>query len=630
MVRPRCRARARGWLRALVWRRVLGWLVVCLPAILVLATDASLRGGRLLELRGKYILSYGAALLESGALWGVLLVAASARRGLVRWLAAAALVLLATLAMGGQIYFYRQFSIYLNLDATLFGTSMSDSLFGQLGADSANFVWSVAPIAVAAVALVWLGRWLLRPGRTLGKVARWAIVPVLAATLLIPCSYRSLQASTPDVIYLHAIGGLARQLASQRRPEHVKPGLRHPPPLPPLRARPARARNVLLVITEAVPAHMGCASYREHCPVMPWTNAAAPVRMGLEQMRSASSATAIELAVLWSGLQPTAGRQALHTAPLLFDYAHAGGLESAYWSSHHMMFANSRLYVQDLPTRFQCGASQLDPRADVDLGADDLLLTARIKREIGQLREPFFAVAHYGNTHVPYLIDPADAPFVPYRESKAPGDNEAYRNYFANAVYRQDKTVADLLRFVRALPFGPRTVVLYSSDHGEQFREHGQLGHTGSVFDVEIHVPAWIDAPEGTLTEAEHAALGGYRGEPTFHTDVTPTGLDLLGLWDCPEIGAWRAAMAGGSLLRPGRPERVMALSNCAGVWGCAFENWGVMLGWRKLAAREGDTSWSCYDARVDPAERTSLDLGRCADLVTEAERIFGGLPGRH
>src|SRR6185503_17786039 len=142
------------------------------------------------------------------------------------------------------------------------------------------------------------------------------------------------------------------------------------------------------------------------------------------QMRSNSSTTAIELAVLWSGLEPNASREALHTAPLLFDYTKAAGLESAYWTSHHMMFANSRLYVQDLPTRFQCGATDLDPLADIDLGARDELLTERVKAEIGSLREPFLGVVHYGNTHVPYLVDPDDSPFQPSAESKDPSDNE--------------------------------------------------------------------------------------------------------------------------------------------------------------------------------------------------------------
>ncbi|HHH27432.1 MAG TPA: hypothetical protein ENK57_03650, partial [Polyangiaceae bacterium] len=308
----------------------------------------------------------------------------------------------------------------------------------------------------------------------------------------------------------------------------------------------------------------------------------------------------------------------------------AAGWDTAYWTSHHMMFANSRLFVQDLPTTFQCGATHLDPLADIDLGADDRLLTERAKEQLPQLGEPFFAVVHYGNTHVPYLVDEATAPFAPHSPSKAPEDNEAYRNRYLNAVHRQDRTIADLLSWVRAQPWGRHTVIVYTSDHGEQFREHGQLGHTGSLFDVELLVPMWIDAPEGTLTEEERGALSGYAEAPLLHTDLTATLLDLMGLWNVSEWAEHQAAIEGRSLLEPGHDGEVTrVLTNCSGVWGCAFENYGVMRGFRKLHAREWDPDWLCYDVRADPDERAPLPAEQCLDLRRVADETFGHLPGK-
>src|SRR5262249_34504083 len=184
--------------------------------------------------------------------------------------------------------------------------------------------------------------------------------------------------------------------------------------------------------------------------------------------------------------------------------------------------------------------------------------------ELPQLGWPFFAVVHYGNTHVPYRIDPDDAPFQPAAESKGPDDNDAYHNYYKNAVHLQDRTIADLVSFVRQSAFGDRTVVFFTSDHGEAFREHGQLGHTGSVLEEEIHVPAWIDAPPGTLTPDEEDRLRANADELAFHTDLTPTLLDLMGIWDAPELASFREPLAGASLLRP-RPGELgpIALTNC-------------------------------------------------------------------
>ena len=631
--RPRRPLSRAAWrrLRALARiRRHLAWLVLVSPLVAIVALDAATRGHRLLSLGPRHVASYTFAMLESAALWGLLLFAASSRRGLYRWLAAGIFIALATVVVGGQIYFHGQYSTYLNLDATLFGTSFSESLFAQLRADGRNFLTSVTPPLLAAALLVLVGRRVVRPRRTRGAVVARIVAPVvLACAFVVPCSYRTVQASTPDVIYLHALGGLIQALTGVRTAAQVRPGVRTPARLPPMTARSPRPRNVLFVLTESVRADTHCSTPVDDCPVSPAVNAAVPGRSPLRQLRSSSSTTAIELAVLWSGLQPVEPREALHTAPLLFEYARAAGIESAYWTSHHMMFANSRLFVQDLPTRFQCGATDLDPLADIDLGGRDDLLTARVEKEIGQLREPFFAVVHYGNTHVPYRVDSADAPFQPALPSKAPDDNEAYRNYYKNAVHLQDATIGDLLTFVRRSSFGDRTVVVFTSDHGEAFREHAQVGHTGSLYDEEIHVPGWIDAPPGTLTDDERQALEAQGDRPVFHTDVTPTILDLMGLWDDEGVDAWRQHMVGSSLLRPGYDEVALAMTNCSGIWGCAFQNWGVMQGSRKLVAREWDDAWRCHDVLADPGERNDLGPAGCAELLPLADRVFGGLPSK-
>src|SRR5262249_55205206 len=155
-------------------------------------------------------------------------------------------VVLATVSLGCQVYFHRQYSTYLNLDATLFGTSLSASLFGQLRADSANFLTSVVPPLMIAIALIWLGRRLFPPHRTRRATAMRALMVVaVAAVFLLPCSYRTVQASTPDIIYFHALSGLVKQLTGVRTTAQVRPGLRTPPVLPRLLPAKRPQRNVV-------------------------------------------------------------------------------------------------------------------------------------------------------------------------------------------------------------------------------------------------------------------------------------------------------------------------------------------------------------------------------------------------
>jgi arylsulfatase A-like enzyme len=344
-------------------------------------------------------------------------------------------------------------------------------------------------------------------------------------------------------------------------------------------------------------------------------------------MRSLASTTAISVGVIWSGLLPTQMTDAIRSAPMLFDFARAAGYDTAYWSSQSMMFTGSAAFFAALPLSRRCSGSDLGEVPD-DAGADDTLVTDRAKRELPKLREPWLAVVQYSNTHYPYRVR-GEEPFQPATEDKGAEQTAHFKNHYQNAVYAQDRTVGDLLGALRASPAGARTVVVYTSDHGEAFREHGQLGHTTSVFDEELHVPAWIDAPTEVLTAAEREALAAARRTASWHLDLAPTVLDLLGVWDASAVAPARQRMMGASLLRSKRTGPVLPLTNCADIWGCSFRNWGVVRGSLKLESREFDADWHCWDLARDPREQHDLGTAACGDLKSAAEGFFGRLP-RH
>jgi arylsulfatase A-like enzyme len=600
--------------------------LLLLPTILVASSDLARRGRRMFGFGAADWAWYGAALLESAVLWASLLVVTSRRRGLTRWCVAPLFVLLGAIALGTERYFFDQFETYLNRDALLFGAAFPASLEGQLEADASGLVWALLVPLLYFSAMAVLGRRWVRPSRRTANVA-FAVAPVLlASAFLVPCSFRVVQAATPDVIWFHAMGGLARHVL-RGRPQHLEPGVRHPPYVPAVSASPPVRRNVLFVLTESVRFDAVCTAREPDCKRSPFTERVAENRIPFFEMRSNSSTTAISFGVLLSGLPPTETRDAIHTAPLLFDYAHAAGYDTAYWTSQHLMFAHSEEFVRDLPVSHRCGATDLDPDADIDMGADDKLLTDRVKRELMLLREPWFAIVHYSSTHFPYRVIEGDEPFQPSTTSKAPGDNAEFMNHYQNAVYAQDRTIADLLATVRAAPAGGRTVVVFTSDHGEAFREHGQLGHTGAVLDEEIHVPAWIDAPPAALAPSERSALDRARTTLAWHVDIAPTILDLLGLRASPELAHFRSKMIGKSLLRAERTTGIVPLTNCSELWGCAFRNWGLMRGSVKLEAREWDFDWHCWDVVADPLEQHDLGREACGALAATATTLFGGLP---
>jgi hypothetical protein len=85
--------------------------------------------------------------------------------------------------------------------------------------------------------------------------------------------------------------------------------------------------------------------------------------------------------------------------------------------------------------------------------------------------------------------------------------------------------------------------------------------------------------------------------------------------------------MIGHSLLRGERTTSAVPLTNCTELWGCAFRNWGVMSGRKKLEAREWDFDWHCWDVLADPLERSDLGPAACGRLAEAAGMWFHGLP---
>jgi glucan phosphoethanolaminetransferase (alkaline phosphatase superfamily) len=633
--RPPLRARAVRASRLRRFAALRKWgsaALFVVPLALVLTVDVARRGPRLLAFRGFYQETYLAAILESFVVWGTLLYAASRRRGVFPRVLAVLFVFGMTMSVGGQRYFHDQYHAYLNVDVSLFASNLMDSVFNQLLADIDNYAIAKLPPLLVSLAAVLLARRIVRPRRRPALLAAVFAPVLLVASFFIPTQHRHVQAATPDVLYLEAVGGVIRtQLGFTDQSRQLRPMARSSLPvvLTAPRAPGARRPNVLFVILESVRADAVCIEPEKDCRRTPYTDAAVPERFPLLQMRSLASSTAISLAVMWSGVGPAEPREVLHTWPLLFDYAKAGGYSTAFWTSQNMMFGNARLWVKNLGVDQFTSATELDPTCDLDMGAPEELLAEHVNRHMGELREPFLAVVQLSNMHYPYFVDRhGSMPFQPWTSSKAPDDNSHFYNYYLNGVHQQDAHVAAIARHVRESAFGERTVIVYTSDHAEAFRDHGQMGHTFSVLDEEIHVPAWIDAPKGILTEAEEHSLATQRHEYTFHVDLTATMLDLLGVWDDPGVARFRTKMIGRSLLRPGTSDRPMPLTNCAGVWSCAFENWGYMRRNLKLEARAWDPEWHCFDVASDPYETKNLGRPACGDLGGLAQATFGRLPG--
>jgi arylsulfatase A-like enzyme len=109
-----------------------------------------------------------------------------------------------------------------------------------------------------------------------------------------------------------------------------------------------------------------------------------------------------------------------------------------------------------------------------------------------------------------------------------------------------DEQVGLFVAAIRRLGLAERTILVLLSDHGEEFGEHGGMGHGRTLHRELLHVPLIVWAP-GLLAPARRAA-------PVSMLDVAPTVLDLVGVApDRGHRGVSLAAIARGARGDAGR-----------------------------------------------------------------------------
>lgn len=131
---------------------------------------------------------------------------------------------------------------------------------------------------------------------------------------------------------------------------------------------------------------------------------------------------------------------------------------------------------------------------------------------------PWFLFLHTYQVHEPYQPPPGYAERVVQQSGPfKPSD------LYDGEIRYTDEKLADLLAFLDTSGLAEKTLLIVTSDHGEQFGERGQRGHGNSLYNVLLHVPLIMRAP-GILP------AGRRIGEVVGLIDVLPTVLDVLGL----------------------------------------------------------------------------------------------------
>lgn len=169
----------------------------------------------------------------------------------------------------------------------------------------------------------------------------------------------------------------------------------------------------------------------------------------------------------------------------------------------------------------------------------------------GECGERFFAYLHYMDPHLPYAapgkalnrfdalplidgeVDPdrSDSLVLEIESDLKTGgspsgsDVEELLKLYDSAVAYWDVQLGLLIEALRERGLFENTVIVITSDHGEEFLEHGMLRHGQSLFDELLHVPL-IVVHSGRPSSRREEAVG--------LLDIAPTLLELSGISIAP------------------------------------------------------------------------------------------------
>lgn len=206
-----------------------------------------------------------------------------------------------------------------------------------------------------------------------------------------------------------------------------------------------------------------------------------------------------------------------------------------------------------------------------------------------------------------------------------PKDLAHLHDLYTAGVAHMDFILGAFLRRLIDAGIDENTVIVLTTDHGEEFGEHGQVRHEQLWAEL-AHVPLMVMLPDGRY--------GGTRiAEPVRHIDLLPSLLDLLDVEDVP--------LSSGGTPRLGR-----SWAGWLANGGAGDEELRSVIGEHRsgreaeldiLSIREGPVllyddvgELGLFDRRTDPGELRPLDrpdeVARLRDLLERQREQFVAL----
>ncbi|MBW2398613.1 MAG: sulfatase-like hydrolase/transferase [Deltaproteobacteria bacterium] len=210
----------------------------------------------------------------------------------------------------------------------------------------------------------------------------------------------------------------------------------------------------------------------------------------------------------------------------------------------------------------------------------------------------FFLFLHYMDPHDPYFAHPYDGQGIARVSNQHPDPERAaeMHHLYEGEIEFLDANIAKLIAKLRALGVYDDSVIALTSDHGEEFYEHGGWWHGLTLYDEQIHVPLVVK-----WANAQRASIPDARNHIARLIDVSPTLIAQTG-------AAIPEAMQGLDLVRgfAGRSEKDRVAFSEEDHEGNVLRSLRSM-DWKLIEANEGNprglASAELFDIVRDPGE---------------------------
>ena len=403
-------------------------------------------------------------------------------------------------------------------------------------------------------------------------------------------------------------------------------------------AKIAQGPNVVFIIVDTVHAkHMG--AYTSGLKNSPNIDKLAKTGVFFEKAYAVSSWTKPSVASLISGVMPSEHRVTGVRDSLVPDFKTVGeffkeaGYITAGYASHIYLNESSG-FSQGIDEYEQINQSKGLHTAVTSHLITDKAINWLNKKDFNKSKKNFFLFLHYFDPHFRYMPHAEFNYTGAYKGNLQPSmsikalfktlpkfttaDVQYLVDLYRGEIAYTDFQIGRLIDFLTKSGLLNNTLLVLTSDHGEEFLEHGALSHTRTLYDEILHIPLMIHFPN-RLKAARIST-------PVTQLDILPTLLDLALNKTNPINGGAISLVPLMSNPSISVPERDLfsevSYSSSQNSKKIAPDLISVRSGKYKLIRNMIGKSWKLYNLEADPREKKNLAYKQKEVLDTLAPKL--------